>query len=129
MFRLVGLLLLALAVGALPARLTAGESDRAKPQPDLPKLFRLADANKDGKLSRAEFRRLLRNTTRFKDNPQALDKLFTYLDGDGNGFLSRAEFRKLGTLMAQGKKADDKPAAKKQPERPATADGVAFFEK
>src|SRR5207302_9792049 len=83
------------------------------------------DTNKDGKLSRAEFRRLLASAPRFKDNPEAIGKLFTYLDADGDGFLSLAEFRKVATLGGQGKgKAGAQPV-----ERPATAEGLAFFEK
>jgi hypothetical protein len=128
MFRLVGILLLAPAV-LLAGRLVADDNGKkAKSKAELDRMFRLADTNKDGKLSRAEFRRLVRNAPKLKDNPQAVDRLFTRLDSDGDGFLSPAEFRQLGALMAQGKTAAGKPTAR-EPDRPATAEGVAFFEK
>ena len=68
MFRLLGLLLLA------PAFLLAADDTPApgKARLDPDKAFRRGDTNKDGKLSRAEFRRLLASAPRFKDNPEAI---------------------------------------------------------
>jgi hypothetical protein len=124
MFRLVGLVLLAplvLFAGRLPADDSAS---KANGKPNLDQLFRRGDTNKDGKLSRAEFRRLVGNAPKLRGNPQAVEKLFTYLDSDGDGFLSLAEFRKLGAVIGQGK-----AGAAREPDRPATAEGIAFFEK
>ena len=127
MLRLVGILLLALAV-LFAGPLAADDGPRPKTQADLDRAFRRGDTNKDGKLSRAEFRRLVRNAPRLRGKPQAIEKLFARLDSDGDGFLTLAEFRKVGALTGQGKKADDKPVAP-PPERPAGPEGIAFFEK
>jgi hypothetical protein len=81
-----------------------------KPKQDPEKLFTFADANKDGKLSRAEFRKLLANNAKLKDNPKGIDQLFDYLDTDKDGYLNLAEFKKITSLGQPKDKEKDKPA-------------------
>src|SRR5215213_1994403 len=126
----------ALALGL--AGPTAGQEPKVKPFLEPERAFRLGDADKDGKLSRDEFGKLLANNPRIKDNPKAADFLFGRLDANGDGSLSADEFKKiadLGPAADKGKgfppkkdfprKEEPKPAAAEKP----TADQLAFFEK
>jgi cytochrome c553 len=133
MVRISGTLILAAAL-VLASGSAGQDGPKDKLKPDPARLFKLSDRDKDGKLSKAEFSRLVSNGPRFKDkikdNPKLVDLLFGRLDEDGDGSLSPAEFKQFGA-MGQGKgKAKEKPAKEKvEKERPATAEGVAFFEK
>jgi hypothetical protein len=112
--------------------LASGSAGQDGPKGDPEKLFKFADRDGDGKLSKAEFTRVVSNGPRFKDkikdNPRLVDLLFGRLDEDGDGSLSLAEFKRLRDVGPG--KAKEKPAkVKVEKEKPATAEGVAFFEK
>ena len=66
-------------------------ADDKPPQVDPEILFKRADTNQDGKLSKEEFKKLLANAPRLKDNPRAIDLLFQRLDTNRDGRISRAE--------------------------------------
>ncbi|HKB04546.1 MAG TPA: DUF1553 domain-containing protein [Gemmataceae bacterium] len=131
------LLTLGLAGLAALSGPSSGQEPKVKPFLEPERAFRLGDADKDGKLSKDEFARLLANSPRMKENPKAADFLFTRLDANGDGFLSADEFKKVTELGPAGKgkafppkkdfprKDDPKPAAIEKP----TADQLAFFEK
>src|SRR5215204_2340453 len=70
-----------------------------KAKEDIDKYFAFADKNKDKKLSRAEFRDLVKNIPRYQENPKLADQVFDYLDADKDGYLTLAEFRKVASLM------------------------------
>jgi len=80
---------------------TAGADDKveSKKTPALEGLFKRLDANKDGKLSKEEFKQLAElGQGRLKDKPELVDKLFEKLDADGDGFVTLEEFKKLAEL-------------------------------
>ncbi|WP_020473936.1 DUF1549 domain-containing protein [Zavarzinella formosa] len=105
---------------------------------DPEKAFELADKDKDGKLSKEEFKALMSLGGKLKDNPKVGDFLFDRLDANKDGKLSLDEFKKLREMGAKGKdgfpkkdmpkKEVDPPASKAGNEKP-TAEQVAFFEK
>jgi hypothetical protein len=73
-------------------------------------VFKRIDTNKDGKLSKDEFRAFIQKASKGKlaDRPEVIDKLFDRLDTNGDGFLSLDEFKKLRELrekLAERKKA------------------------
>jgi cytochrome c553 len=120
---------------ATEADTVSGQEPKARPFVDPEAAFKLGDTNKDGKLSREEFVKLLSNLPRIKDNPKAADFLFNRLDENKDGFLSLEEFKKIRELAPKKdfpgkkdapKKDDPKPRAD---EKPATAEQLAFFEK
>src|SRR5262245_2883253 len=120
---------------------TSGQEPKVKPAGDPDRAFQLGDADKDGKLTRDEFAKLMANNPRVKDNPKAADFLFNRLDSDGDGKLTLDEFKKIADLAPKKdfppkkdflQKKDffrkkDQPAAAAA-EKP-TADQLAFFEK
>ena len=89
-----------LAAGLLPLAAVA-QDGRDKPgrSPDPAAAFKLGDADKDGKLSRDEFRKLVANAPRLKDNPALAKQVFDRLDADKDGSLSAAEFAKQTGLQ------------------------------
>jgi hypothetical protein len=108
------------------------------PRPALDDVFKRFDADKDGKLSRAEFGRFADFAPRLKgEKKEAADALFKRLDTKNNGHLTLDEFKKLAEFLprdgmkkgpfARKDKGDAKPAT--TDEKPATAEQVAFFEK
>ncbi|MBO0699008.1 MAG: DUF1553 domain-containing protein [Zavarzinella sp.] len=133
-----GLLALSLAGLAALSGPSSGQEPKVKPFLDLEGAFKVGDTNKDGKLSKEEFEKLLSNLPRIKDNPKAADFLFNRLDTNGDGFLSLDEFKKIAELgpgTGKGKQfAPKKDVARKDEPKPAavekpTADQLAFFEK
>jgi len=74
---------------------TAGQEPKAKPFADPESAFKLGDTNKDGKLSKDEFEKLLSNLPRIKENSKAADFLFNRLDENKDGSLSLDEFKKI----------------------------------
>ncbi len=118
----------------------AGQEAKGKfADPD--KVFDLADKDKDGKLSKDEFKAFMGMAPKLKDNPKVGDFLFDRLDTDKDGKLTKEEFKKIRDLAPKGdgklfpkkdkdapKKEDPPPAPKATAEKP-TADQVAFFEK
>ncbi|HEX3147846.1 MAG TPA: DUF1553 domain-containing protein [Gemmataceae bacterium] len=116
----------------------AGQEPKAKLDPA--EAFKLADTNKDGKLSKDEFEKFLSNLPRIKENPKAADFLFNRLDENKDGFLSLEEFKKIRDIQPKKdfpgkgdnpkksdtpKKDDSKPVVTEKP----TTDQIAFFEK
>jgi hypothetical protein len=114
----------------------------AQPGPPLEVLFRRFDADRDGRLSRAEFDRLAETLPRFKGNKDAADGLFRRLDAKGNGSLTPDEFRRMAEFApkkggktkqvpaAEGKqKTNPAPRADAPGDQPPTAEQIAFFEK
>jgi hypothetical protein len=60
-------------------------------------MLKRLDANKDGKLSLEEFKKLGElGRGRGQDRPELLDRLFQRLDADGDGSLSAEELKKMG---------------------------------
>ena len=115
---------------------TTGQEPKIKPALDPERAFQLGDTDKDGKLSKEEFAKLMANNPRVKDNPKAADFLFNRLDTNGDGYLSLDEFKRIAELAPKKdfpkkdffKKKDQQappPAAAEKP----TADQLAFFEK
>ncbi|HVK13974.1 MAG TPA: c-type cytochrome domain-containing protein, partial [Gemmataceae bacterium] len=128
--------LLAALVLAGGADLTAQE--KARPFVDPDRAFTLGDADKDGKLSRDEFEKLMSTAPAFREKAKAIDFLFARLDADKDGKLTPDEFKKIADMagpkdgkgfLKKGfpKKKDNPPPA--VAEKPATAEQVAFFEK
>src|SRR5262245_29330865 len=99
--RLGALAVLAAGVGVLllDSEPMAGQEPKAKPFADPEAAFKLADANKDGKLSKDEFEKLLANAPRLKENPKAADFLFNRLDENRDGFLTLEEFRRVRDVL------------------------------
>src|SRR5262245_59011223 len=135
--RLAALAVLTAGVGALliDSEPMVGQEPKARPFVDPEGAFKLGDTNKDGKLSKEEFEKLVSVAPRFKDNPKAADFLFNRLDENKDGFLSLDEFKKIRDLPPKkdfaGKgfpKKKDEPPPPTATEKP-TADQLAFFEK
>ena len=134
MLRLFGVLTL---TGSLLLASFGGAADEPKGPPALnpEAAFKRGDTNGDGKLSKDEFRNLLGKGPRFKDNPQLIDRLFDRLDTNKDGFLTFDEFKKISELNGPGPRpGDKKPDDKKTPvtttpDKPPTAEQLAFFEK
>jgi hypothetical protein len=133
-----------LIVLASTSKEMSGQEPKVKPFADPDAAMKLGDADKDGKLSKEEFQKLVANNPRIKDNPKAADFLFDRLDADKDGKLTVDEFKKITDLGAPGgapkgkfgkgpfapkkdfaKKEEPKPSATEKP----TADQLAFFEK
>src|SRR5947209_1325742 len=86
-------------LGLVTAGFVAGRLALGQPPPRDPEaIFKSADADKDGKVSKDEFKKFMANRPRFKDNPDLIDRVFERLDTDKDGFLSLEEFKKLNEL-------------------------------
>jgi len=98
--------------------------------------FRLLDANRDGKVDKAEFAR----SPRFRDQRELADATFALLDKNKDGSLTRAEFAEVlalapggprpgGNDPAQSQFASPKSATPaKTPEHTTSPEELAFFE-
>ncbi len=109
---LAGLVLLVPSAGA-------DDNKAKKKKPDLDAIFSKIDANKDGKLTPAEFAGALAEIKKKKDGEQPKQaangkgakkaaELFTKLDTNKDGTLSLDEFKKLPEVMKEMKKKKDK---------------------
>jgi hypothetical protein len=123
-----------ITLGLFLAAAVAAAADEPK-KPDPATLFKLADTNKDGKVSQDEFLKLLAKRPRFKDNPDLAKKIFETLDTDKDGFLTPKEFEKIADLQKRAAKAEE-PGAPATGSKTSTGfadkptqDQVAFFEK
>ena len=132
--KIIALAFLCAGFGALllHSEPTAGQEPKAKPFADPESAFKLGDTNKDGKLSKDEFEKLLSNLPRIKENSKAADFLFNRLDENKDGSLSLDEFKKIREL-GPGPAGKGKFAPKKEEPKPAvtekpSADQLAFFE-
>ena len=110
------------------------QHDRSRPQ--QPKFDPESDSSSaptptgDGKISREEWSKFRESSPKLKEKAKSGDFLFDRLDTNKDGFLSLEEFKKINDFRGK-KDADPKVEAKKDiaPEKPATADQIAFFEK
>ena len=121
-------------LGFLLACVIVGTSDDLGAQPpkiDPEAIFRKADANDDGKLSKDEWKKFAEVAPKLKDNPKAGDFLFGRLDANKDGFIILDEFKRIGSFAPKGKDLPPKGEPKKDVsiEKPATAEQIAFFEK
>lgn len=105
-------LLLAFAVGCGAVSL-AGAADDAKkkkkdPSAELERIYKMLDANSDGKLSADEFKNLPTVHPLPKKDKAApdLDAVFKKLDADKDMSLSADEFKKLADEVKGRKKKD-----------------------
>jgi peroxiredoxin/Ca2+-binding EF-hand superfamily protein/mono/diheme cytochrome c family protein len=58
-------------------------------------VFKRADTNGDGKISRAEYDAFVKRLPRFTNNPELAKELFDRLDVDKDGWITEMEFQKL----------------------------------
>lgn len=113
-----------------------GQEPKIKPVLDPEGAFKIGDTDKDGKLTRDEFAKLMANNPRVKDNPKGPDFLFSRLDENKDGYLSLDEFKKIRDIAPKkdfpgkkdGAKKKDDPQPSTTAEKP-TPDQLAFFEK
>ncbi len=121
-----------LGLGCIVAWLIMTMSDLGAQQPNFnpENAFKKADANGDGKISREEWNKFRISVPKLKDNAKSGDFLFDRLDTNKDGFLTLDEFKKIAEIRA---KKDANPKIAKAPEpapdKPATAEQIAFFEK
>src|SRR5690349_12343902 len=107
LFMALGLLAVMVLVGAPVTRADDDDTPKkgrlkgklkGKVAGGLDKLFDRADANGDGKISRAEFRKFFAGLGKGKlagKGKVLADRIFDKLDADEDGYLSKEEFRKL----------------------------------
>ncbi|QVL30860.1 DUF1553 domain-containing protein [Telmatocola sphagniphila] len=116
----------------MTALLLAGWVIAQEPRDPGP-IFRKIDSNSDGKLSLDEFRKLVENNPRVKDNPALAKQIFDRLDTNKDGYLSLEEFSKApflqGNAKGQSKKGVKQESSTKASDTPPSAEQVAFFEK
>ena len=92
---------------------TSGQEPKVKPAVDPERAFQLGDADKDGKLSKDEFTKLMANNPRVKENPKAADFLLNRLDANNDGSLTLEEFKKI-TELAPKKDFAPKKASRRR---------------
>ncbi|MEZ0258659.1 MAG: DUF1549 domain-containing protein, partial [Chthoniobacter sp.] len=143
-------------VGVMAAAAFAQES--AAPGSRSPEqIFQFLDKDKSGTVSEAEFGALKERMPSLRQSPEAVGAAFKRLDKNGNGSLTLDEYRAMaaqgrrpGATPPQGTSstpapssapatpaspppsaspAPKVPTAAPKPPQPATADGLAFFEK
>jgi len=126
--RLRAVALLAAAVVIVP--LLAQEPKKDPPKFDPADLFKKADTNGDGKLSKDEFTKLTSAFPKAKADPEMPAKWLAHYDADKDGSISLDEFRTFVTPAAKrGEPKKDAPKVDPAPGKAPTADQLAFFEK
>ncbi len=99
MIRLSAVLGVSAALFLNAASVWAGDQKQV-PKVDPNKLFEKLDANKDGKISKEEFKKITElGQGKLKDRAELLDKVFARLDANGDGSLSPEEFGKFGAAV------------------------------
>ena len=78
-------------------------------------MFKMLDANGDGKVTLEEFRKRVAElpSSKLKDRPEAIARIFERMDENGDGYVTLAEFKKFRAQMAARLK-DSKPGEKKK---------------
>ena len=120
--------------GLLTALIISNSDDLGAQPPKIdPEIvFKKADGDGDGKISKGEWKKFADNAPKLKDNAKGGDFLFNVLDTNKDGSITLEEFKRFGPPNGMKKNFDPKTEPKKeQPvvEQPATAEGLAFFEK
>jgi len=137
-FARVVLLALLVQPGLVSAILAADDPVAAKGKERLELGFRALDTNRDGRLDRKEFSRIVQFSPRLRDNPENVDYLFNRLDKNQDDFLTLEEYRGIALISAlarQNRSDDDdiksKPADKSVvfSAQPPTAEQLDFFER
>ena len=130
----VAILAVCMAGLALMSDDTAGQEPKARPFADPEGAFKVGDTNKDGKLSREEFEKLLSGGPRFKENPEGRRLPVQPPRREQGRLPVPRRVQEAPRPAAQedfpGKKnfprkEDPKPTVTEKP----TADQLAFFEK
>jgi dienelactone hydrolase/Ca2+-binding EF-hand superfamily protein len=111
-------------------------ADQPAAAPNLETGFLALDADKNGRLSTAEFAGIAESVKFFRENPDRVEPAFKRLDGDGDGALTLEEFR---AISQRRQPAKESPEPKPQPQPPAkpaaatapaaSAADIAFYEK
>ena len=126
--RLRAVVLLAATIVAVP--LLAQSPKKDPPKFDPAELFKKADTNGDGKLSKDEFTKLTSSFPKAKADPEMPAKWLAHYDADKDGSISLDEFRTFVTPAAKrGEPKKDAPKLDPAPGKAPTADQLAFFEK
>ena len=109
----------------LAATTEVGAQMKADPE----RLFRRIDTDGDGKISRDEWNKFSETAPKLKE-AKARNFVFERLDENKDGFLTLDEFKKFGQFQKK-KNPDARVESKKDalPDKPATAEQIAFFEK
>ncbi len=99
--------------------------------------FKMLDANHDGIVDRKEFKKLSGISPKMRNDPERAEQLFNYLDKNTDEKLTSEEFKAIAVVQAmlanqgaeQPKVVAKTTSVATAAEKPATADGLAFFEK
>src|SRR5476651_247756 len=89
-------------LACLIAWLITTSADLGAQQPNFnpENVFKKADANGDGKISREEWSKFRNSAPKLKDNAKGGDFLFDRLDTNKDGFLTFDEFKKIAEIRA-----------------------------
>ncbi len=116
----------------------SGQKGFGKGAFDADGAFRLLDTNRDGKVDKAEFARIVEISPRMRDQRDKVDAIFEALDKNGDGVLTLDEYRGIIALQLAARRQAEEQGTKTTStkasvttaanERPLTADETKFFE-
>jgi cytochrome c553 len=119
-----------LAVTLVTVSMRAQEPKKNPPKFDPAALFKKADTNGDGTLSKDEFIKLTSAFPKSKADPGMPAKWLAFYDKDQDGSISLDEFRTFVTPAAKrGVPKKSPPKAEPESATPPNAAQIAFFEK